>query len=659
MWNNLLDNAKKVAEQAKAAAESLEDQLNESVGVTPEMLASNNSFDKQKGSAGVNSGNGNGSLFNSLGRSLLNAVNESFEKEEVDDNTDDDDDAFFNDDPFYDDDVDVNMHDKENKQSDNHEGMQQQKYNTVDNGVDIMEEEQEQVEEEVMKIHDIASESTDPITPTSNQEEEVVEFQEQIYNKEDQADECHEDDINKIQENNIYEGYNQEKSASFSDQEMTSLEQNGYEENTQDMSYDQVECYPRDNEIENEVEQVEENTREIDNKMSSQNIPDSIPIAQSPIANGGYTNDIVNSVKDDDMNVKDNHCDNMDDIKNYEVENDYERKNEEPRNADETALESSPSRIQVDNNMVDSSSALEEDDELSVFVSKEEIESPKEKDSKVIEMLKKTILDLQNSLAQRENQLATKSEQMFTMAETHEKEKSFLESKVRETKEEAKKRIGKAKEKVDLLQSKLTDAVARADSVGSSSTEQEEIIKALRKEGETLALKQSKMEELVREARSELRDVKEELEGEMEEKEKALQKVNELNQLLLSSKTELSAAREGQGRAEKLDSDLLVEREEREKNASKVLNLEATIKTMKSEHAETIKEIQKKLDEQISKVEAEKLNIGKEKDNLIKDLELKLRTSERESNLREDSLRHEVSELRKRWQESVRRSDGK
>lgn len=38
-------------------------------------------------------------------------------------------------------------------------------------------------------------------------------------------------------------------------------------------------------------------------------------------------------------------------------------------------------------------------------------------------------------------------------------------------------------------------------------------------------------------------------------------------------------------------------------------------------------------------------------------MESKLRVSEREASLREDSLRHEVSELRKRWQEAVRRCD--
>ena len=48
----------------------------------------------------------------------------------------------------------------------------------------------------------------------------------------------------------------------------------------------------------------------------------------------------------------------------------------------------------------------------------------------------------------------------------------------------------------------------------------------------------------------------------------------------------------------------------------------------------------------------------REHNDLIGDLELKLRTSEREAGVREDALRHEVAEIRKRWQDAVRRADG-
>ena len=55
----------------------------------------------------------------------------------------------------------------------------------------------------------------------------------------------------------------------------------------------------------------------------------------------------------------------------------------------------------------------------------------------------------------------------------------------------------------------------------------------------------------------------------------------------------------------------------------------------------------------------ESKKLKKEHNDLLSDLENKLRTSEREANMREDALRHEVTEIRKRWQDAVRRADGK
>ena len=55
----------------------------------------------------------------------------------------------------------------------------------------------------------------------------------------------------------------------------------------------------------------------------------------------------------------------------------------------------------------------------------------------------------------------------------------------------------------------------------------------------------------------------------------------------------------------------------------------------------------------------EKKTLRREHNDVIADLETKLRTTEREAGVREDALRHEVSELRKRWQDAVRRADGK
>ncbi len=55
--------------------------------------------------------------------------------------------------------------------------------------------------------------------------------------------------------------------------------------------------------------------------------------------------------------------------------------------------------------------------------------------------------------------------------------------------------------------------------------------------------------------------------------------------------------------------------------------------------------------------EREIKKIRKEHNDAINDLETKLQMTEREAGIREDALRHEIAELRKRWQDSVRRAD--
>jgi len=49
----------------------------------------------------------------------------------------------------------------------------------------------------------------------------------------------------------------------------------------------------------------------------------------------------------------------------------------------------------------------------------------------------------------------------------------------------------------------------------------------------------------------------------------------------------------------------------------------------------------------------------KEKNEWMEELNTKVRTLEQEATIREDALRKEVSELRKRWQDAVQRADGK
>lgn len=309
-------------------------------------------------------------------------------------------------------------------------------------------------------------------------------------------------------------------------------------------------------------------------------------------------------------------------------------------------------------------------DDLSVYVSKEEAAlelqrstsdvfyDPDTRDQKLLG-LETELVALRKQLAMQKEDMVSKDEHMLSMTEMFEREKKALEAKIKETKEEAKKRIAKAKEKVDALKIQLSDASMTANHTALTSSEQDEIIKALRMEGENLAKKQCDMEQLVRDARSDIKELKEDLEKERNAKESAEKKIANLEKDLKVTKDLLSAAKAKGGLADKLDSDLLAAREEREKNAVIISNLEAELKHARAEIIEMKKNMGLLLKEKVNQMETEAVIIRKEKDSLLNDLETKLRTSEREANLREDSLRHEVAELRKRWQESVRRCDGK
>eukprot|EP00985_Skeletonema_marinoi_P020403 scaffold12128_cov80-Skeletonema_marinoi.AAC.1 len=139
-----------------------------------------------------------------------------------------------------------------------------------------------------------------------------------------------------------------------------------------------------------------------------------------------------------------------------------------------------------------------------------------------------TIASLESQLLQREEQLASKSDQITSLTLQSEAETAKLRQVITETKDEAKKRILRAKERVEEMQTKLTDAVRRADAAGGSNQEQSDIINALRAEGEQLARKQRDMEQSVRNAKGQARDLHEKLDSEKGAKEQALTKVESL-----------------------------------------------------------------------------------------------------------------------------------
>jgi len=271
--------------------------------------------------------------------------------------------------------------------------------------------------------------------------------------------------------------------------------------------------------------------------------------------------------------------------------------------------------------------------------------------------LKQQLAEVQERLKQREDQLINKTEQMSTIQAEFEVERQQLLEKVQSTKEEAKRRIHKAKERVEAAEERLQNAAAAQSSKAGDASQQAEIIAELRTEGEKLARKQLEMEQAVRTARGEARDLREQLEEETAAKMTAEDKNQKLEAELKSTKESLAAARRGESQAGKLESELQEAKEENERKATTILSLEQQIKELKAESKDLMAELEASRKGAVVETEREQKKMRKELNDAIADLENKLNVQEKEAAVREDALRHEVAELRKRWQDAVRRAD--
>lgn len=269
----------------------------------------------------------------------------------------------------------------------------------------------------------------------------------------------------------------------------------------------------------------------------------------------------------------------------------------------------------------------------------------------------KQLKDVQEQLQQRENQLFSKTEQLTTMQALHEAEKRELQTKIQSTKEEAKRRIQKAKERVEAMEARLKSASEAQSSTAEGAAQQAEIVAALREEGQKLAQKQSEMEQAVRAAKTESRELRIQLEEETSAKNDALQNIEELTADLKLTKENLVSATKGEAQAAKLETDLQEAREETKNKAVQILSLEQNVKEFKQEVKDLKAELVASEKGAAVETEREQKKLLKEHHNIHSDLEAKLQASEREAAVREDALRQEVAELRKRWQDTVRRAD--
>ena len=292
--------------------------------------------------------------------------------------------------------------------------------------------------------------------------------------------------------------------------------------------------------------------------------------------------------------------------------------------------------------------------EASAIHSSEAMEILLQEKEAELESYRKHIEQLQTELGQRESQLFSKTEQLTSMQAMFESEKKELIQMVEHTKTEAKRRIQIAKERVEKAEAQVSQ-LSRGQS--EDSQKQAQIISELRSEGEKLALKQAEMEKAVRSAKGEARKYREAMEEEQAAKETALQTIEELKSELKTTKESLALARKGESQASKLDSELHSAREDAERKASTILSLEQQVKELKAEAKELVTELEAARKGAAIETEREQKKLRKEQSHLIDDFETKLQNAEKEAAVREDALRLEVTELRKRWQDAVRRAD--
>ena len=136
-------------------------------------------------------------------------------------------------------------------------------------------------------------------------------------------------------------------------------------------------------------------------------------------------------------------------------------------------------------------------------------------------------------------------------------------------------------------------------------------------------------------------------------------KIEKVQTDLKSTQEQLTSARKGETQAGKLETELQSAKEEIANKANAIMALEQNVKELISGNKELAKEAEESRQGLAQDNHKAVTEMRKEHNEALADLETKLQTTEREAAVREDALRHEVEELRKRWQDAVRRADGK
>ena len=605
MWNTWVDKASEVAKRAQEAAAQIEGQLNESV-----------------------SGNKESKTHNATTISTLKTTIS---------------DAFFDDDDdgFYDDEDIIDTKEKEST------------HNNNDNGWE---------EEDDIEVEDIVDIDVDGTDESTNKNDEIPAENHpkvDLVQKKEQNKEEHVEDLAQSLENlNTIEAgktVNENNGASIQGQEVIDAIQT---KEAQQVMKEEVHLDDPSKKVKEEISineaavtiTTEIKSREDSSMNKESSVDDDIVRSNKSLNNNNNNNnnDIVvketnNKNEQVGVCVEKEGNDNYTDITNKTHSNNNESNDIKhdviPQNYKQGSVSTSTTTTTKLNSNTSNDGQYEE-----------KMLQMKENHEVEMTLLRSHILELQNQLTHRENQIASHVEQMEIINETNEAEKDELRSKIRETKEEAKRRIGKAKERVMEMEAKLKDTAMGVE-------HEKSIVIALRSEGEALAKKQSEMEQKVRESNHKINELNESLENETLAKETAQTKIVELEESLKKTQADLKAAKQGEVRADKLDGELLSFREQIAKKDASILTLESRLKEYHEQNDKLLKAVDVAEKNAVDEIKKEGNLLRQEKDKLLSDLELKLQTSENEAHEREESLRREISELRKRWQDAVRRAD--
>jgi len=275
------------------------------------------------------------------------------------------------------------------------------------------------------------------------------------------------------------------------------------------------------------------------------------------------------------------------------------------------------------------------------------------------------INELKALLQKREDQLHNVNRQLSATLVEHEKQIREYQGRIDSTKEEAKKRIQRAKERAEEIQARMVqfENTNKATSDTNYQLLEQQLLKEkqisaeLREEGEALALKQSSMEQLVRAARTEARDFSDKLLTEHDKVKKLNEKLDDAQKKTKAIEKELEIAKRGADTAKKLENELMKEKSENQTLTSIKMSLEQQVVDLKRGLKEALKDAEQAMISQGKEGEMLSLKLRKEHEQAVTDLEEKLKRAEREAHLREESLRQEIQDLRKRWQDAIRRAD--